>query len=395
MLPQLLLGVVGVRIQSRAVNLIQWAARLGLLIMILSSFLPPPPRAILGETHTVETMRPQVCVHTRLIDEVDEWKIAQSLQYVREMGAATIVEFFPWAYVESSRDQYNWASVDRIVRHTENQGLRVIARLGIVPEWARPIDQEHTSTQNTLTPEFYADFAEFAAEFASRYAGIIDEFIIWNEPNLAFEWGFQAVDPLRYVELLQTVYPAVKRANPNAVVMAAPLAPTLEPRGSPNGLNDLLYLEALYENGAADYFDALAIHTYGFTRPADDPPSAETLNFRRAELLRAIMIRYGDTDTPAYITETGWNDSPRWANAVSPPQRIAETIRGYEIAESWDWLESMCVWVFRFPAPTFNYPDYFTLVNVDFQRKPIYYALRSYARGLAQSETLWLPPPVE
>lgn len=381
--------------QKRLKTGIGWAARAALLYLIVIALVPPPPRALLGAAHTVETEKPHVCVHTRLIDEVDEWKIAQSLQYVREMGASTIVEFFPWAYVESSPDQYNWASVDRILRHVQNQGLRVIARIGFVPDWARPTDQEYTSTLNTLTPEFYADFAEFAADFAARYAGVIDHFIIWNEPNLAFEWGFQAVDPLNYVELLRTVYPAVKRANPDAVILAAPLAPTLEPRGSPNGLNDLLYLEALYQNGAANYFDALAIHTYGFTHAADDPPAADVLNFRRAELLRAIMIRYGDEDTPAYITETGWNDSPRWTNAVSPSQRIAETIRAFEIAEEWDWLTSMCVWVFRIPAPTFNYPDYFTLVNVDFQRKPIYYALRAYARGFAQSEMLWLPPPAE
>jgi hypothetical protein len=30
-------------------------------------------------------------------------------------------------------------------------------------------------------------------------------------------------------------------------------------------LNDLQYLELMYEAGAADYFDALAVHTYGMT----------------------------------------------------------------------------------------------------------------------------------
>ena len=76
-------------------------------------------------------------MHTRLIDEVDEWKIQRSLELVREMGAGTIVEFFPWAYIEGSEDQYDWSSADRIVRHARNQGMHIIARLGLVPEWAR------------------------------------------------------------------------------------------------------------------------------------------------------------------------------------------------------------------------------------------------------------------
>ena len=44
-------------------------------------------------------------------------------------------------------------------------------------------------------------------------------------------------------------------------MLAGALAPTLEPAGSPNGMNDLVYLERMYQAGAAAYFDALAIHT--------------------------------------------------------------------------------------------------------------------------------------
>jgi polysaccharide biosynthesis protein PslG len=374
----------------------RWPIRLFVLWSVLSVLTPAPPRAPLGPQQTVETVQPQVCVHTRLIDEVDEWKIQRSLQLVREMGADTIVEFFPWAYIETAEGQFSWGSADRIVRQARNQGLHVIARLGFVPEWARPNVDDNFTTLNDLPTTSYDAFGEFVGEFAGRYAGVIDQIIIWNEPNLSFEWGYRQVDPAGYVDLLRAVYDKAHTANPNVVILAAPLAPTLEPEGSSNGLNDILYLEAVYEAGAAQVFDALAVHTYGFTAPPEEDPAFDRLNFRRAELLHEVMARYGDENTPVYITETGWNDNPRWTKAVRPSQRIAYTIDGFRwAAQNWGWLQKMCLWVFRFPVDTLNYPDNFTLVSNDFQPKPIYYAVQAYARGWQQDNALWLPAPEE
>ncbi len=371
-----------------------WLLRGALLWALLTALVPAPPRAILGMPQTVESEHPQVCVHTRFTDEVEEWKIQRSMQLVREMGAGTIVEFFLWAYIEPQQGQYDWESVDRVVRHAENQGVRILARLGIVPAWARPDEDERSTSVNYLPDESFDDFASFVAAFAARYAGRIDHLIIWNEPNITHEWGYTGVDAERYVRLLQTVYPAAKAANPGVVIIAAGLAPTLEPVGSPNGLNDILYLEALYSAGAASYFDALAVHTYGFSHPPEEEPAFDRLNFRRAELLVDVMRQHGDADTPVYITETGWNDHPRWTQAVRPSHRIEYTVNAFRYAEQhWDWLETLCLWNFRTPTLTYSYPDYFSLVTPYFQLKPVYFAVQAYACGWSTDEALWLPPP--
>ncbi|MBL8154109.1 MAG: beta-galactosidase [Anaerolineae bacterium] len=369
-------------------------ARIVLVWMILRALAPAPPRAPMGTPQIVMTEKPMVCVHTRLIDEVYEWKIQRSLQVVREMGATTIVEFFPWAYAEPLPGEYNWESFDRIIQHAQNQGLTVIARMGLVPEWARQTEDDISTTLNDLPERSYGDFAEFVAAFASRYRGEVRHIIIWNEPNLSFEWGYRPVDPSGYAKLLKTVYPVVKAANPEAIILAAPLAPTLEPPGSPNGLNDLLYLEALYQAGAAPYFDGLAMHTYGFTDPPEAPPAADALNFRRAELLHDIMLRYDSPDKPVYITETGWNDHPRWTKAVLPSLRVAYTVDAFRWAEAhWPWLDKLCIWVLRYPGATRSYPDNFTLITPDFQPLPIYSAIQAYALGREEDAPLWLPAP--
>lgn len=366
----------------------RWGLRLLLLWLIVMNLAAPRPRVILDSPQTVDAVNP-VCVHTRLIDEVEEWVIQRSLQLVREMGADTIVEFFPWAYIENQQGVYDWRQSDRIMRHAENQGLSVIARMGFVPAWARP---EENSTLNYLPDNSFDDFGDFVATFAARYAGTVEQIIIWNEPNLAFEWGYRPVNPQDYVDLLNTVYPMVKAANPNVMILAGALAPTLEPTGSPNGLMDTLYLEAMMEAGAGDYFDALAVHTYGFAMPPEAEPAADLLNFRRAELLFAVMDRYGEK--PVYITESGWNDNPRWVLAVRPSQRVQYTIDAFRYsAANWPQVERLCIWAFRYPLPTLSYPDNFTLVTIDFELKPIYDAIRAYAHGAEGSGRLWLEPP--
>ena len=375
-----------------AVRLWPWWLRLALASVVLTAIAPAGHRVLPQSPQTVATEQPLVCVHTDLINEVDEWKIQRSLQLVREMGAPTVVEFFPWAYIEPQPGRYNWHQADRIVRHARQQGVRIIARMGFVPQWARPDD----TTFNTIEDDALPDFAAFVATFAARYAGDIDHLIIWNEPNLAFEWGYQPPDPARYTRMLQAIYEPVREANPNAIILAAALAPTLEQPGSPHGLDDRLFLEGMYEAGAAPYFDALALHTYGFTRPATEEPAPDRLNFRRAELLIDIMRQYDDPTKPVYITESGWNDNPRWVHAVRPSQRVAYTLDAFRWAEqNWDWLDSMCIWILRYPRPTGSYRDNFTLVTPDFQNKPIYYALQAYARGWPIEEEPWLPPPVE
>lgn len=349
--------------------------RLFILCLILPLLLPAPHLITPGPPQTVYTNHPMVGVHTRLTDEVEEWKVQRSLKMVREMGAGWIVEFFPWAYYHSENGEFAWSHPDMVVRHADAQGLKIIARLGLTPEWARPPDTPLTY----LDENGYDDFAVYAAAFAERYQGKVEYIIIGNEPNLSYEWGYRATKPKDYVDLLKVVYPAIKEANPEMLVLAGALAPTLEPEGSPWGLNDLHYLQGMYDEGAADYFDGLAVHSYGLTFPPEAESGVDVLNFRRVESLREVMIQNGDDAKKMYITETGWNDHPRWTKSVKPAQRIQYTIDALNYAEeNWPYVEMMGIWAFRFPAPLKSYMDYYTLVTPEFVKKPIYDTLQQY-----------------
>jgi hypothetical protein len=379
-------GILAHRAESRGGR---WGARdWGRLFLILAltwslrHLVAPHPLVVMGAQQAVLTDNPLVGVHTRLTDEVEAWKIQRTLQMVREMGAPWIVEFFPWPYIEPSPGQYAWDHSDLVISHAVNQGLTVIARLGWVPDWARPDPAESDTTLTFLEPNAYEDFARFVATFAQRYRGKVEHIIVWNEPNLSFEWGYRPVDPAAYSALLQSVYPMAKAANPDLVVLAGALAPTLEQPGSPAGLNDLTYLEEIYEAGGAPFFDGLAAHAYGLQWPPEAEPGPEVLNFRRVELLREIMVAHGDAQKPIFVTEAGWNDHPRWTASVSPAQRIHYTIGAYEWArQHWPWCPAVAMWTFRLPAARHNYRDNYTFVTPTFEAKPIYLEVQAYTRG--------------
>ena len=80
------------------------------------------------------------------------------------------------------------------------------------------------------------------------------------------------------MELLRTAYRRAKEADPTIRVLAAGLAPTLE-RGD-RGLDDLAFLERMYEHGAKDFFDIASVMAYGLWTDADDHRIApERTNF--------------------------------------------------------------------------------------------------------------------
>jgi polysaccharide biosynthesis protein PslG len=349
-----------------------------LIVLIAALGRPPRPVVRLGDRQVVYTVNPKMGVHTRLTDEVEEWKIKRTLEMVREMGARWIVEYFPWGYYEPEKGHYDWSHPDLVIQHATRQGLTVMARIDFVPVWARPAE----TTFRYLAEDSYQHYADFVRAFVHRYSGQVRYLIVWNEPNLSFEWGYRPPDPDSYTRLLQAAYTAAKQADPSIMVLVAGMAPTLAPAGSELAMNDLEYLKGMYDSGAQGYFDGVAIHAYGWVFPPDDAAASEAVNYARAELVHQVMAEHGDGDLPCFITEAGWNDHRRWTKAVSPALRVQYTLRAYQKAlDEWPWCPMVAMWAFRYPWPAHSYADGFTFVDPSFTVKQIYGEVQRYARG--------------
>ncbi|MHB1417191.1 MAG: glycoside hydrolase 5 family protein, partial [Chloroflexota bacterium] len=243
--------------------------------------------------------------------EAEPWKIDKTLEMVAEGGFGWIKQQFPWESLEKSPGRFwddrlnvsTWDKFDYIVDKAAQYGLQVIARLDRPPDWARDPD-----TTPRTPPKDLAAYGQYVYEVAKHFKGRVRYYQIWNEPNLTEEWGNKAVDPTAYVAMLKVAYQEIKRADPDARVLSAPLAQTVEQ--NPAHMADYVYLEEMYQAGAKDYFDILFANAYGFNLPPEDPPSPDVLNFSRVLLQRAVMEKYGDGDKPVWFNEFGWNASP-------------------------------------------------------------------------------------
>ncbi|NJN67090.1 MAG: glycoside hydrolase family 5 protein [Chloroflexaceae bacterium] len=214
-----------------------------------------------------------------------------------------------WRDLEGKRGQLVWTPLDQVVSAARSHDLHIMLSVVRSPAWA-------TATGHSGLPDDPTTLATFLQQVATRYRGRVSAYEIWNEPNLAHESGGVPGDPATYLATLQAAYPAIKAADPCALVLAAPLAATNQADPAV-AADDLPFYEALYEldDGAFRYAaDAVAIHPGAGPYPpearwpASDPQQSHHY-FRHIERVHDLMHQQGDP-RPVWITEVGWNVSP-------------------------------------------------------------------------------------
>lgn len=335
-------------------------------------------------------------VNTFLHKEVESFKKEKTFEAAEEMGVGWIKQQFPWAEIEYRTDpdrpywdtknnQNAWTKFDDIVARAQQHNMRVIARIDSAPPWAR---HDGSSPKAPPATDKLNEFGAFVSTFVARYRGTVAAIQVWNEPNLRGEWDTgRPVNAAEYVEMLKVAYNAAKQANPDIIVLAAPLATNNETLAYNGNLNELDYLQGMYDAGAGAYFDAMAANAYGTTFPPEAEPSRSDLNFRRVELLRDVMVQNGDASKSVWFNEYGWNASPAsitnqpWGS-VTPEQQGEYTVRGIQYArEHWPWAGVFTIWYLRqvgdIPATQSDY--YFMLVDPDFVNQPAYRAIQRVA----------------
>jgi hypothetical protein len=242
-------------------------------------------------------------------------------------------------------------------------------------------------------PDNYEDFGDFIYTLVSRYKGRIRYYQIWNEPNIYPEWGNYPISPEDYTRLLKIAATRARAADPNVVIIAGALASTiaLQPDAAPphNALNDLLFLQRMYDAGAAPYFDIMAMQGYGlWSGPTDRRMHPRVMNFGRPQFVRDLMVANGDAAKPIWISEMGWNAVPdevadKRFGQVTLEQQARYTPLGYErIRREWPWVGVANVWYFKRATDEWlraGRPEaYFRLADPDFTLQPVYYSLKAY-----------------
>ncbi len=275
----------------------------------------------------------------------------RDLGLLKDAGFNWVKQYFAWQDIEGAgKGQYDWSRTDRIVNQVEQHGLKLLVRVSEDPDrpfWAGspPGNAQH--------------FADFVGAVARRYRGRIQAYQVWNEPNLAREWGNQRPDPAGYVNMLRLAYRAIKTNDPSAIVITAGMAPTTQDDAI--AMPDMKFYQGMYDamrQNSDGYFDMLGVHGAGYAvAPETDPqvvatdprlhnndPSPTELKrvyaFRHVEDVRDLMVRNGDANKKVVVLEFGWTTDSRpnspyyWHGAGAG---IDENLKGDYLVRAFKW----------------------------------------------------------
>jgi hypothetical protein len=173
-------------------------------------------------------------------------------------------------------------------------GRQVVGLLINTPDWAaaKPSDHGTSPPKGLYLP--YNDpnnyWGHFVGLIAKRYAGRIDNWIIWNEvsiPSGQFHtWSGTTAD---YAQMIKVAYLAARAANPQAKIILGG-----DPYWYDHGAQFVNLLKILTADHTHDaYFDVVNLHLY--SRPSD---MATIVTWYRAELTRFGLSK------PIWIAET-------------------------------------------------------------------------------------------
>ncbi len=344
-------------------------------------------------------------VNVFLNEEVDPAKREQTVQLASAAGFHWLRQEFPWQDIEihgkgDFEDRRNsparpaWDKYDQIVDLAEKYHMELIVRLSTPPAWSRAL----TDTVGSFAPpDNYEDFGDFVYQVVSRYRGRIRFYQIWNEPNIYPEWGTYAISPEKYTELLKIGATRARAADPNVVIICGALASTiaLQPAAPPptNALNDLIFLQRMYDAGAAPYFDIMAMQDYGlWSGPTDRRMQPRVMNYGRPQFIRDLMVSNGDADKPIWISEMAWNAVPdgvadkRFGQVSLEQQASYEPLAYQRALAEWPWAGVINTWYFKRAGDDWvkqEKPEaYFRLADPDFTLLPVYQSLKNFITAI-------------
>ncbi len=298
------------------------------------------------------------------------------LKAMQQAGIKWGRQDFTWKRIERKRGEYDWAPYDALVRACLDHGLLLFGDLAYGPDF-----------YDTRTDESVEAYGRFAAEAAKRYAGKVDYWQIWNEPNLGFHGG----DPEAYARLLAAAGKAIHAANPKAKVLGLNMA-----------FCDVLWTEQILKRVPYDCFDIICFHPYrNPNAPEDrfdwwvldqyvkrfhkeltpDYPMVHQSFLEQTDELINTMEKFGKPK-PIWITEMCFNTHIH-PYGVSELRSADLLVRFHVLALASRKIEKVFWWTLKDGGPQqFDAAEMVGLVREDLAPKYAYYAYGFMTRML-------------
>ena len=284
------------------------------------------------------------------------------LANLKSIGVDSVRIEADWHWISGSEPgTYDWSQLDPEVDSIVAAGMSIDLLIDGTAPWAAVPGESGTDFAQPADP---AQFGQFAAAVAQRYAPQgVQDYEIWNEPN-STDFFQPAPDPAVYVQMLEASYSDIKAVDPSAFVISGGLAP--EATDSEGDINEVTFLQDMYADGAAGYFDALGDHPYSYPALPDTYESWSGWSAMDATptSLESVLAANGDADTPIWITEVG---APTGGpDSVGTAGQAEDLTQAIDDAKASSWIGALYIYTYEDSGGDASTDlDWFGLLNAD------------------------------
>jgi hypothetical protein len=335
-----------------------------------------------AQAHAANSLGTEMCgISTGgAIQGEDPATLDRDLDTISAVGARWIRVDINWAQIQSAGPTtYDWDRLDAVVHGATSRGLNVLGIITYTPQWARAPGAD----SDKAPPADPATYAAFASTAVERYAAMgVHSYEVWNEPNVSAFWA-PAPNVSAYTQLLRAAYPAIKAADPSAVVLTGGLAPAVN---NATSIAPADFLQGVYANGGGGQFDAVSDHPYTFPAyPGDTQDwNAWFQMTGAATSLRSVMAANGDSAKKIWATEYGAPTNGPAGGYVSEDTQAQMITKAFALWRTYDWAGPLFVYQQRdLGTATDDRENFFGLVRADFSHKPAFDAYRAAVDAVA------------
>lgn len=219
------------------------------------------------------------------------------LDKIKNAGFTSFREDYPWQLVELQKGTYSNNSylqkVDTAFNDSEKYGLSSV----LILDYS---NKNYDSYGYPNTDAAIEGFANYAYWTAKRFSGKVKYFEIWNE--WLYKTGIQvrgAVPPPPevYAKLVIATAKAVKKANPDAIIITGSF--------SPFSTRDVAWFDKVIDAGVLNYIDGISLHAYTPSGSSGEIRTAEG-NLQLIDAYEKHVAQKTGKNVPLYITELGF-----------------------------------------------------------------------------------------
>jgi hypothetical protein len=236
----------------------------------------------------------------------------EEIKNIEELGVGTIRVPLQWQFVKIHPGEYDWSTVDRVVKAAQTKHLEVLFTICThFPDEVKKSKQKRGAIQISHELLDKKEWVRFLESLANRYRGQGVNYEIENEVN---EGAFWKGTLEQYLEHLKVAFDVIKKADPNAIVVPPAMGCGILQNAQPGWVGEKAWkwhdgwLRPIF---STKKFDVVNVHNYYF--PSDI--TANGLTFRSyLQHIRDLMKESGLGDRPIWITEMGFVSLPTGAS---------------------------------------------------------------------------------